>query len=255
MSNSITAADIVVALEKRFDDSRQYVTATEVSNGTGGQIRRRIDMVVVNCYESNGQAIEGIEIKISKADLRTELRKPEKHECFYENLDYFSLATTKEVLEGMSDLIPKKWGIYVISEDGSTRARRKPLALHDEIKDTVSRAFNTSLVRAIYGRSLTEQYLNKIRKEEYERGRAFEQNRNDRAHEINHLKEQLARYELFDKHCGYIGSTEEDIIRTAKTYKAITGWQGIVGKSELEHAIKYISKAIEELEKLEGRDD
>lgn len=246
-----TASDIVAALENRFSDKRQYVVATEVSNGTGAQISRRIDMVVVNCYESNGQAIEGIEIKISKADLRSELQKPEKHECFYENLDYFSLATTKEVIEGMNEVIPKKWGIYVLNEDGTMRARRKPLALHDEIKNTVSRGFSTSLVRAMSGRSLTNQYIEKIKADAREEGALRERGRIDATGEIERLETKLKRYELFSKHFGYIGSDEETIIRTAKIYKAITGWGGIVGKNELEHAKTYISNAIEQLEKLE----
>lgn len=245
------SSDIVIALEKRFSDSRQYAVATEVSNGTGSQITRRLDVVVVNCYESHGQCIEGIEIKVSKADLRYELRNPEKHECFYPDLDFFSLATTKEALEGLFDELPKKWGVYVVDGNGKVRSRRNALALHEEKRPTVSRAFNASILRAMAGRSDGDAYIHKIRQEAIQEGRTLERLNNNYAREVDHLKSELKKYEIFSKNCGHIGGDAEEIKRIAETYKAISTWGGqLTGISQLQNAKRSIDEAIEALDKL-----
>lgn len=43
-------------LRMKFDDHRRYAVAEEVGNQTGYQ-RRRLDMVVVDVYESNGYSV------------------------------------------------------------------------------------------------------------------------------------------------------------------------------------------------------
>ena len=60
------------AIRKRYNDKREYVIAEEVGLSTGYS-RRRIDMIVIDCYSSNGFKITGIEIKTSLSDLREEL--------------------------------------------------------------------------------------------------------------------------------------------------------------------------------------
>ena len=69
----ITAADVRVLLHEKYSDHRKYAYAEEVGNATGLEQKRRLDAVVVNVYRSGGYSIEGIEVKVSRADLRREL--------------------------------------------------------------------------------------------------------------------------------------------------------------------------------------
>lgn len=168
----ITAADVRMFLRERYSDSRRYAYAEEVYNATGLEGKRRMDMVVVDCFKSNGYAIEAIEVKVSKADLRRELEDSSKHNIFYDHIDYYSLAAPASIVD--VELIPKKWGLYLVcqSEDGTPfmTTYRKPLSLHDEFIKTTDKAFIASLFRAMWKTKPSSIQLEAAEKEGYQRG-------------------------------------------------------------------------------------
>ena len=85
MTGKITARDVRGLLRKRFDSSR-YSVMEEVGNATGSMQTRRLDMVVVSVWPSDGYTIEGIEVKVSKSDLKHELESPQKHNVFFASI-------------------------------------------------------------------------------------------------------------------------------------------------------------------------
>lgn len=162
----MTAEEIREALRKRYSDHRRYAVAEEVGLTTGFS-HRRLDMMVFDCYESNGFRIDGIEIKISTGDLKRELEDPEKHIAFYDKVDYFSLATPPKIVEPLIDLIPKRWGIIIVNEDGTTRFKRRPLPIEDALCDKpVSRGFFASVIRSLQDHKPSDDEL----KRAYEKG-------------------------------------------------------------------------------------
>lgn len=163
-----TAKDIIAFLEERYSDHRNYTYATEVGNSTGMSQTRRIDFCVINHFESSSFSIEGVEVKISKSDLMSEIRNPEKHNIFFDNINYYSLACPHYILDSdIIKLIPPKWGIYII-KDGCLRAKRKPIPLHDEKVVKIDKSFVSSFIRRI-SMPVAEEIGKKMR-EEYERG-------------------------------------------------------------------------------------
>lgn len=188
----ITAADIRALLYEKYSDTRRYAYAEEVGNSTGLEQHRRLDMVVVDCFKSNGFAFEGIEIKISKSDLRRELQDSAKHNIFYPNLDYYSLAAPASVVD--RDLIPKHWGLYLVdcAEDGamSLRTFRKPCSLHDAFIGDVDKGFIAALLRAMWGSRPTDSMIETARKEGYANG-LKEAGVTDYKRRISYLEDQL----------------------------------------------------------------
>lgn len=193
----MNAQEVYNAICQKFSDSRQYAIATEVGLTTGGS-RRRIDVVIVNCYASNNFRIDGIEIKVSKADLRRELEDPDKHVAFFDLLDYYTLACP----EGIADLslLPPKWGLLVVSDDGRAYYRRKPLALHDSVNRTVSRGFFAGYVRAIQqyspsAKTLAAEYRRGVKdgKDEEKRHMRYQQERLSKDVERLERLDQLER--------------------------------------------------------------
>ena len=181
----MNAQDIRAALRKKYNDHRQYAIAEEVGLTTGFS-HRRLDMMVLDCYNSDGFRIDGFEIKVSTSDLRRELEDPEKHVAFFDVIDYYTLAVPNGVTEPLMDIIPKKWGILIVNEDGSTRYKRKALALEDRKADApVPRAFLASITRAIQSMQPSEQEL----RAEYERGRKDEKESEER--HTSYLKEKV----------------------------------------------------------------
>lgn len=166
----ITSGDIRVLLHEKYADMRRYAYAEEVGNTTGLEQHRRLDMVVVDCFKSNGFAFEGIEIKISKSDLRCELQDASKHNVFYPNLDYYSLAAPSSIVD--LDLIPKHWGLYFVDklEDGSLSMRtyRKPCSLHDKFISECDKGFIASLLRAMWGSRPSDSMIEAAKKEGYD---------------------------------------------------------------------------------------
>lgn len=146
--------DIYALLLEKFGDGRQWLTAGEVANCTGGGTRR-LDFVACNCYESNGLGIHAFEIKISKPDLRRELENPQKHTIFFNEVDTYSIVAPDYVLDAeYVKLVPAKWGVYraVAGKDGEKAKLvtvRRPIALHDVHDRTIKRSFAFSLIRSM----------------------------------------------------------------------------------------------------------
>ena len=187
------------AIRNRFADSRRYAIAEEVGLTTGGS-RRRIDMIVIDCYHSNGFRIDGIEIKVSTADLRRELEDPDKHTAFFDKIDYYTLACPKGVAEPLMDVIPKNWGLLIVNEDGVAKYKRKPLALEDTTDKTITRGFLASLTRAILQHQPAAEEL----QAEYDRGKkdgkeAAESRRDYMSRRVNENIKKLEDYEKLEQ--------------------------------------------------------
>lgn len=215
----ITALDIRLALANRFKDDRRYAIAEEVGITTGGGCRR-LDMIVMDCYWSNSFRIDGFEIKISTSDLRRELEDPEKHVSFFDVLDFYTLACPAGVVDPLIDIIPKKWGILIINDNGTTRYKRKPLALVDEKHDRkVPRGFMASITRAIQEKQPAQQEL----EAEYKRG-------------LEEGKKQA------EEHCGWMSRRVQD--EAAK----LDEYDKIVSRFELWKARGDIEKILDDFE-------
>lgn len=227
MSDKIIAEDVRTLLRARFNDTRRYALATEVGNATGSEQTRRLDMVVVDCYRSNGYSIEGIEVKVSKADLRRELQDSSKHNVFFDSLDYYSLAAPEDIID--MDIIPPKWGIYAVKrlQDGNLHlyAKRKPLSLHDERQPVIDRAFAVCLMRALSCQSPTKAQLDEARREGEKKGWQQAKDELSRTHgvrEVERMREKLAAYEKLYEKCGFWGAWSiEHGIEVFEKYRAV----------------------------------
>lgn len=191
------AEEVRSALRAKYNDRRRYAIAEEVGLTTGFS-HRRLDVMVIDCYNSNGFRIDGFEIKVSTSDLRRELEDPEKHIAFFDVIDYYTLAVPAGVCEPLMDVIPKKWGILIINEDGTTRYKRKPLALEDRKADkAVPRGFFASITRAIQSRQPSDREIQQA----YERGLAegAEKAERHRGYMADRVAKEAAKLEAYDK--------------------------------------------------------
>ena len=194
-------------LRNRYSDTRRYAVAEEVGNQTGYQARR-LDMVVVDVYRSSGFTVEGIEIKVSKSDLRKELQDSSKHNIFFDDLDYYSLAAPREIID--KDIIPKHWGIYAAEcKDGEWKLKtvRKPLSLHDVQLSTIDRAFFACLTRALACQSPSAAAIGEAREEGRRNG--IEQEKRNASYlvrQADESAEKLRSYEKLFRECELWGA-------------------------------------------------
>lgn len=252
----IDSSYIYSLLLKKFDDGQHFACAGEVGDTTCGS-NRRLDFVAVDCWYSGGLKIHAFEIKVSKADLKRELMSPEKHNIFFDNIDTYSIVTPEKVID--ADLIPKNWGIYVV-KDGKLVTKRNPIALHDERKGTMNRAFATSLIRSISKQSHLKAAINDLLYQEYLKGK--EEGKQSIQEEYRRVQEYkvTSKWKIDFCHDAGIYSEEEAKKYAPLIKKFVEGaYEMEYMKGNLKRSIQYmdgikaaLQKQLEDVEKITG---
>lgn len=159
----MTAPDILAQLRARYPtDKGQWVTATEVNQGTGHNMGRRCDFMALSCWPSDQYIVVGVEIKVLRADWLRELKTAHKQEAIGQFCDEWYVAAPKDLVK--KEELPTGWGL--LESDGkllrvAVRATRQAAA-------PWSAPFRASLLRSIAAGGLTEREL----RAEYSRGHA-----------------------------------------------------------------------------------
>lgn len=178
----ITADDIRKALREHYSEPEWYL-GFEVGNSTGSECARHADAVAVNAYPSRGFEVRGFEIKVSRADLKSELENGAKAEAVAKYCSYWFLVVPKGLTKDM--MIPEPWGIIEYS-DGKLR-QKKPAKFRERLLDHgFMIAFIRGVQRAEGARIAAER--NKLKAEA---AKMLDSNVRWQLNEFEELKEQL----------------------------------------------------------------
>jgi len=113
--------DLEIALLIYFNFTRSLIV-TNVTT-TSGLVMFEADMIVLS---QNGYA-HGLELKVSKSDLRAEFKKSQYGgrgvEYYYKRFKYFSFAMPIELKEEALKLVPEIFGLYFVDGSSVTRYR------------------------------------------------------------------------------------------------------------------------------------
>jgi hypothetical protein len=110
------SGDIEIALSNYFD-YRQKLIVPNVYWGLNFQYE--LDLIVV----SNSNYATEIEIKISKSDLKADLKKSHYHDSNRIKQLYF--AVPEKLKEAALELIPERAGLFIVREDKDTLIRNQ----------------------------------------------------------------------------------------------------------------------------------
>lgn len=127
-------------LSKRYCGP-EWAIFFEVASATGAGPQRYADAIAMNLWPSRGLAIHGMEIKISRGDWQTELKKPAKAEAMARNCDYWWIVAAKGVVRDGE--LPPTWGLMEVDGRGLVVKVAAP-ALD---KPELTRTFMASLIR------------------------------------------------------------------------------------------------------------
>lgn len=134
-------AQIYAALRERYC-APEHAIFFEVANGTGSNIRRYADAVVMNLFPSRGLTLSGFEIKVSRSDWQRELKNPHKvEEGVFKYCDHWWVVALPEIV-AIAEL-PPTWGLLVLTDKG---LRQSVAAPRLESQD-MSRSFIAALLR------------------------------------------------------------------------------------------------------------
>ena len=166
----ITERDMLDALGKRFTaklgNGDRWVRAEHIRNGTGfygyhaenyalygrgGGPLRTADFMALDCWESKGHEIHGVEVKVSRSDWLHELKDPDKAETFKRYCHRWWLAVPDASI--VRDDLPDGWGLLVLGANGQLRAKKQAPKLSPEpmpvpIQFGLARAIQKTSIRA-----------------------------------------------------------------------------------------------------------
>jgi hypothetical protein len=121
MREPTVSGNIDKAIDKRWPWP-SYAVLREVTDGTGANMRRRADAIVVGLWPSRGLLVEGIEVKMYRGDLRRELENPAKADAWVNFCDRWWLVCGPGVVRD-DDPIPALWGVLELK--GGVLVQRK----------------------------------------------------------------------------------------------------------------------------------
>jgi len=135
-TDKITSDHVYKAIKDKFSDPQRYATMSEVNCGTGYAGKSWIDALVISLWPSDGLHRMAFEIKVSRADFLSEMKKHAKNEFFREHCHEFWYATAKGVVKS-DDEIPEGCGWMCMRGKNQLviqkQAQRKADVLNDDL--------------------------------------------------------------------------------------------------------------------------
>jgi hypothetical protein len=179
------AQDIETAVRGMYEKNG-YVVLSQVRNGTGfSKPPRTADMMIFSTWPSRGMYCEGIEIKVSRSDLQSELANPQKADDIARYCKSWWLAVPDDLITPEM-MIPEAWGVISVDEKGKGKVSRKGPVLTPEPMDSalvcsVLRNFSESHVHV----SEIEPKLKQAKEEALKSARA------DKEHRLKELEDAM----------------------------------------------------------------
>jgi len=135
----------MIDLIRKRHEGEGWCVFTELANGTGYKVRGWADAAALGIWPSRGYELHGYEIKISREDLKKELRDPAKADNIGRYCHFWWLVLAEEkLMDGL--VIPAAWGILV-PKGGVLRVARK--APRQSKPKSFDPAFVASMIRNV----------------------------------------------------------------------------------------------------------
>lgn len=143
---------VFTALEVIHPGPEKWTVVPGLPNATSWDKSRTCDAMAFGCWRSEGIAIHGYEIKVSRGDWLREIQDPEKGLAFSRRCNYWWIAAPDGVVK--VEEMPSDWGLRVVSRntEGGYSARVKKAATF-KANPEWDLNFLVALARACYKKS------------------------------------------------------------------------------------------------------
>lgn len=193
----LNSRDMLRLLEKRYPKLQGFVFLSEVGDGTGVNVNRYADAVVLQTWPSRGIAIEGFEIKVSRSDLIRELENPRKADGVGKYCSAWWLVLSKaSLMDGL--VIPATWGILVAAKKERLDVVRQPKVVKKPKE--WSPTFIAAMIRNASEGNGVEAARREAREEGFREGQQYSERQ--QASTIERLKHLEEKVKAFDEGFG-----------------------------------------------------
>lgn len=182
----LTTPELKAMLRERYPRDA-YAFMEEVPNGTGGNRSRTADALVMSLWPSRGLHLYGFEIKASRQDWLSELKRPAKADAVARYCDFwFLVAGSRDIVQRGE--LPPTWGLLVPHagklkvEVEATRLEAVP----------ITRAFLAALFRAAQENIVPDAVLR--RAEHAAREDGIKRGRESNEWQLKHLQEKVDKF-------------------------------------------------------------
>lgn len=115
MTNQFTERQMLDYLHNRYGqvnpgNGPRYACAEHVKNLAGFNHTRCADFIAIDCWPTQGLELHGHEVKVSRSDWLSELKKPDKAEAFKRFMDRWWLVVPDAAIVKPGEL-PEGWGL------------------------------------------------------------------------------------------------------------------------------------------------
>jgi hypothetical protein len=241
---SITSTDIQKALAKKYCRP-EWCIFFEVANQSGAYVRRYADAVAMSIWPSRGYAIHGFEIKVSRSDFNSEMKKPEKADGVGRYCDYWWLVTPPGMVEDHE--LPPTWGLMVLQKNG---LRIKKQAPKQDVVN-IDRGFSAALLRRSI--DLQQNHIKaQIEKELPEITARAEQQAAQKNKRVRERAEEnnkwIENFEIVLGQSFYTWEAPEDVANRLKLAKSLGDGHSSSGIKSLKSGCSQLLKNIEDFE-------
>lgn len=115
----MTANDIIDVLARKKWPDTDYLLIPEAPQDSARQ-GRRADLLVIALWQSRGLQRDVVEIKVSLADWRKELRNAEKADWWFHHANKFWVAVPAYIAAAVREELPIGWGLLSCTADTVT---------------------------------------------------------------------------------------------------------------------------------------
>lgn len=120
----MTEFEMFQLLKKRYPNDA-YAIFPQVYEGTGSLSGRCADAICMGLYPSRGLEMEGFEMKDSRADWLSELKKHSKADSIFKYCDRWWVVASKKDIVKIEEL-PPLWGLLVVNGECLKVAKAAP---------------------------------------------------------------------------------------------------------------------------------
>lgn len=249
----LRASDIHAGMRARWS-APEWAIMWEVGEGTGSNVGRYADAVMMSLWPSRGLELHGVEVKISRSDWAREARDPRKAEAVAKYCDRWWIHTPPGVVDDVSAL-PPAWGLREF--DGKNWKTIREASKTDAAP--TSRSFLAAMLRRADG--IIEQQIrdgveksreNEVEREAERRARYaadVEAAADRKTRNVDKLREKLEKFEaafgvgVLDN--WHMDPTKLGHIAMALMHAGVADEYGLASKSEkLRKAAALIDEAI-----------
>jgi hypothetical protein len=139
----VIAAEVIAGLQHRWPDS-EYLSIREAPQDSMRQ-GRKLDLLVVSLWSSRGHELDGVEVKVSIADWRKELKEAAKADWWYHRVHRFWIAVPEEICDKVREDLPPTWGLISVREAGAGGAAASVIRVKAPKHDALPFSWNTTI--------------------------------------------------------------------------------------------------------------